>query len=352
MEGLILNRKFETIEPIDGFKSLIWTDRFRQYGDFELYLGMTDGILDYIVPDHYFWLGDSEHTMIIEGYNIKTDIEEGNYVIVTGRSLESILERRIVWGTIILSGNFQDQIEKLLNETFISPVIEDRKIDNFVFKRSDDERITGLTINAQYTGDNVYDIIQKNCEEKKIGFKVILTADDLFEFSLYAGDDRTYDQTKNPYVEFSPNNDNIINSSYYESIKLLKNVVLVAGEGEGAARRTHTIGSENGLDRRELFVDARDISSEVNGNPLSASDYNKLLNQRGLEKMSENIYVKVFEGKVDTANMYVYGKDFFMGDVVQIVNEYGIEGTAAILELIMSESEDGIECYPTFDKIE
>ena len=102
MEGLILNRKFETIEPIDGFKSLIWTDRFRQYGDFELYLGMTDGILDYIVPDHYFWLGDSEHTMIIEGYNIKTDIEEGNYVIVTGRSLESILERRIVWGTIIL----------------------------------------------------------------------------------------------------------------------------------------------------------------------------------------------------------------------------------------------------------
>ena len=313
---------------------------------------MEENILNYIIPDYYFWLGDSAHTMIIEDYTIKTDIEEGNYIIVTGRSLESILERRIVWGTITLSGNFQNQIEKLLNETFISPVIEDRKIDNFVFKKSDDERITSLTIDAQYTGNNVYDIIQKNCEEKKIGFKIVLTEDNLFEFSLYAGDDRTYNQTKNPYVEFSPNNDNIINSSYYESIRRLKNVALVAGEGEGAARKTVTLGSGKGIDRRELFVDARDISSDLNGNSLSASAYNKLLEQRGLEKMNENTYVKAFEGKVDTANMYVYGKDFFMGDTIQIVNEYGVEGKAAILELIMSESEDGIECYPTFDKIE
>lgn len=352
MEGLILDGKFNSIQTIDGFKSLIWTDRFRQYGDFELYLGMMDGVLEYIVPDYYFWLGDSEHTMIIEDYNIKTDIEEGNYVIVTGRSLESILERRIVWGTITLSGNFQNQIEKLLNETFINPAIGERRIDNFVFKRSEDERITSLTIDAQYTGDNVYDIIQKNCEEKKIGFKIILTDDNVFEFSLYAGNDRTYDQTKNAYVEFSPNNDNIINSSYYESIRSLKNVALVAGEGEGSARKTLTIGSEKGLSRRELFVDARDVSSEVEGAVLSESSYNKLLNQRGLEKLAENIYVKAFEGKVDTTNMYVYGQDFFMGDIVQIVNEYGIEGTAAILELVMSESENGIECYPTFDKIE
>lgn len=153
-------------------------------------------------------------------------------------------------------------------------------------------------------------------------------------------------------MEFSPNNDNIINSSYYESIRRLKNVALVAGEGEGAARKTVTLGSGKGIDRRELFVDARDISSDLNGNSLSASAYNKLLEQRGLEKMNENTYVKAFEGKVDTANMYVYGKDFFMGDTIQIVNEYGVEGKAAILELIMSESEDGIECYPTFDKIE
>lgn len=352
MEGLILNSNFESIEPIDGFKSLIWVDRFQKYGDFELYLGMADDILEYIVPDYYFWLGDSEHTMIIEDYNIKTDIEEGNYVVVTGRSLESILERRIVWGTITLSGNFQDQVEKLLNETIINPIIKERKIDNFVFKRSEDRRVTSLTIDAQYTGSNVYDIIQKNCEEKKIGFKVILTEDNLFEFGLYAGDDRTYDQTKNPYVEFSPNNDNIINSSYYESIRSLKNTALVAGEGEGASRKTLAIGSEKGISRRELFVDARDISSEVNGKTLSSSDYNKLLNQRGLEKMIENKYIKAFEGKADTTNMYVYGKDFFMGDVVQVVNEYGVEGTAAILELLMSESEEGIECYPTFDKIE
>lgn len=352
MEGLILNRNFEAVELIDSFKSLIWTDRFRKYGDFELYLGVAKGIFDYIVPEYYLWLGDSEHTMIIEDYNIKTDIEEGNYAIVTGRSLESILERRIVWGTVTLSGNFQEQIEMLLNQTFIHPVIEDRRVSNFIFKKSEDKRVTSLTIDAQYTGDSVYNIIQKSCEEKKIGFKVILTDSNQFAFSLYAGADRTYDQSANPYVEFSSNNDNLINSSYYESIKGLRNVALVAGEGEGSARKMVALGSGKGLERREMFVDARDIQSEVDGKVLSSDAYNKLLERRGYEAMAESVHVKAFEGKVDAISMYVYGKDFFMGDTVQIVNEYGIEGTAAILELIMSESESGIECYPTFDKVE
>lgn len=43
----------------------------------------------------------------------------------------------------------------------------------------------------------------------------------------------------------------------------MKTVTLVGGEGEGAGRRYTTVGGGSGLNRRELFTDARDISSNV-----------------------------------------------------------------------------------------
>ena len=50
--------------------------------------------------------------------------------------------------------------------------------------------------------------------------------------------------------------------------------------------------------------------------------------------------------------MFRYGEDFFNGDVVQIANEYGHETKARIVEIVMSEDEDGNSVYPTFKTIE
>ena len=194
---------------------------------------------------------------------ITSDTEDGNHVTVTGRSLESILDRRIVWGQKLLSGNLQNGIKTLLNENVISPSDSNRKIPNFIFKESIDPAITKLKLEAQYTGDNLYDVIQKICEEQGIGFKITLNDEKQFVFELYAGSDRSYDQTENPYVIFSPKFENIINSNYIESKASLKTVTLVGGEGEGAGRRYTTVGGGSGLNRRELFTDARDISSNV-----------------------------------------------------------------------------------------
>ena len=120
----------------------------------------------------------------------------------------------------------------MLNENVISPSDSNRKISNFIFKESTDSAITKLKLEAQYTGDNLYDVIQKICEEQGIGFKITLNDKKQFVFELYAGFDRSYDQTENPYVIFSPKFENIINSNYIESKASLKTVTLVGGEGE------------------------------------------------------------------------------------------------------------------------
>ena len=352
MELIVLNINLDAVSMVDSYVSFIWTDRYYSNGDFELYAGMREDLLEYIKQDYYLQSRDSEHVMIIEKLLIGSDSENGNVITVTGRSLESILDRRIIWGQKTLSGNLQNGIKTLLNENIISPSDSNRKLQNFIFEEATDPTITSLNIEAQYTGDNLYDVIQKICEERSIGFKVTLNDNKQFVFKLYAGTDRSYDQTVVPYVVFSPNFENIVNSSYIESKSSLKNVTLVGGEGEGSVRKYTTVGGGSGLNRRELFTDARDISSDVgNDVVLTDSEYTAQLQQRGKEKLSEHKDITSFEGQVETAIMFKYGEDFFNGDVVQIANEYGHETKARILEIVMSENEEGTSLYPTFKTI-
>jgi hypothetical protein len=352
MNLTILNTNLDAVAIVDTYESFIWTDRYCESGDFELYSAMREDILAYIKKDYYLQNGDSEHIMVIENLLISSDTENGNHIKVTGRSLESILDRRIVWGQKTISGNLQAGIETLLNECIVYPSDNNRKIGNFIFETSIDPAITGLTIDAQYTGDNLYDVIRKICEERGIGFKVTLDDYKQFVFKLYAGTDRSYDQASVPYVIFSPNFENIINSNYIESKHSLKNITLVGGEGEGAARKYTTVGNGSGLNRRELFTDARDISSDIgDGVILTDDEYTAQLQQRGREKLAENTDIISFEGQVETTIMFKYGEDFFNGDVVQISNEYGHETKARILEIVMSENEEGISMYPTFKTI-
>lgn len=351
MELFVLNADFESIAVIDTYESMIWTDRYNAYGDFEIYFAMDESLLEYIKEDYYLWLKDSEHSMIIEDIKIDADTEEGNRLIVTGRSLESILERRIIWGQRIFSGNLQNAIQMMLNENIISPSVADRKIANFVFVPSTDSKITSLTIDNQYTGDDLYTVIKGLCEENNIGFKIVLTDDNQFAFSLYAGADRSYDQTENPYVVFSPNFENIINSNYFSSKAGYRNVTLVAGEGEGASRKTTVVGSASGLDRRELFTDARDISSDTEDGTLSDAEYIAQLRTKGLKNLADHMITTAFEGEVEVTRLFKYGEDFFIGDIVQIANEYGNENSAYISELIISNSDEGLSIYPTFKTI-
>lgn len=353
MDLMILNTNLDAVTVVDNYKSVIWTDRYWQYGDFELYMIMSDSILSQIKQDYYLQRRGSDRAMIIEKILIETDAENGNTITVTGRSLESILDRRIVWGQKTFTGNLQDKVEELLNLCIISPSNPNRKISNFVFKRSTDPIITSLKIDAQYTGDNLYDVINGICEEAKIGFKITLSSDKQFVFELYSGVDRSYDQTTRPYVIFSPKFDNVLNSNYMESRESFKNVALIGGEGEGASRKYTAVGNTSGLNRRELFVDARDISSDVGDDQtLTTEEYEALLNQRGREKLSENIDIVSFEGQMETSTTYQFGKDFFEGDIVQIENEYGHGAKVRVLEVVTSENEEGVFVYPTFQTLE
>lgn len=298
--------------------------------------------------------------MIIEGLEIQTDAEDGNKLIVTGRSLESILDRRIVWKQTEIDGNMQSAIYRLINENIISPTSStggsNRQISNFVFETSTDSYICAQTLKAQYTGDNIYDILSDICKDNQIGFRINLNDSNQFCFKLYTGLDRSYEQTVNPYVCFSASFENIINSNYQTDISSLKNISLVGGEGEGTDR-TFAISYVNnepaGLNRRELFTDASSTSTSTYDEEgteivLTDAEYAEVLKNKGVEELVALQEIQEFESEIDATQQYKLGEDFSLGDYVQIVNEYGIEGKALITEIVTSLDNDGKSFYPAF----
>ena len=367
MEATLLNLNFEAVGIIDQYKTFIWTDRYDEAGDFEIHIRMNKDLPSTMLKEYYLWCPASEHLMIIESRYIESDSEQGAFFVAMGRSLETLLERRIVWNKTTfqidantgVKPNLQNGIKKLITENVINPSIEARKIPNFIFEESTDEKITSLTFEAQYYGEDLYTIVTNLCKENEIGFKITLNDQNQFVFKLYAGADRSYRQIKNPYVIFSPNYDNVINTNYLDTTKGYKNVTLVAGEmetndaGEEVARETYVQGFASGVDRREIFTDASSITyDDGDGGVLSAEAYKAHLRQKGIDTLIENVYVTAFEGELDSSRMYKYGEDYSIGDIVQLENEYGQEGRAYISEYVVACDEKGLSTYPTFKTIQ
>lgn len=352
MDIYVLNENFEAVKMVEVFMSMIWTERYSEAGDFELLTTVDLELMKYAKAGNYLWYRESDRLMIIEGSEIICDVDDGNRLKITGRSLESILDRRIVWPQMNLKGSLQNGVESILNATFISPDDSNRTVPNFIFEESEDDTITSLQIDAQYAGENVYDILCDLCKQMNLGFKIVLNDENKMVFSLYKGEDRSYDQTTNPCVVFSKNYENIISSDYLENDNAIKNVAYVAGEGEGSDRTYEVVGNVSGLKRKELFSDSSDISSTTDDGTLTPEEYSEKLKQRGQEELIKCPKVKAFDCEVETTIMFKYGVDFFLGDVVQVVNEYGIEAKSRVTEMIRSQDDSGYSAYPSFTIID
>lgn len=356
MNIYVLDENYLRLEPVvDTYKSFIWTERYAEAGEFELVLPADNKWVVLLQPDRYLQIVESSYLMIIESVEIDTSLEDGSILTVKGRSLESLLDRRIIWKQTDCDGDLQNQIKKLLNENAISPSDSARQIPGLIFEETDDKTITDLTIDSQFTGDVLYDVICDQCKKHHIGWYIKKNSSNQLVFKLYNGVDRSYNQTSRSVIAFSPAYSNLINTKFTQSNAKLKNVALVGGEGEGNERKFVTVGDASGMTRRELFVNDSGTSSETtdsSGNKvtLSADEYNNKLKEKGQEELGKNVTSTQFDGEVQSQIQWTFRKDYFVGDLVAIENEYGVQGTTRITECAVSDdNSNGYQLVPTFE---
>lgn len=350
MDLYILDKNLDIVDLIDEYKSCLWCSRYYEAGEFELVV--LPKKMQYLQIGNYIARRDDDTVMVIEKRQITADIDNGNLLTVAGRSVESILSRRIVWEQTTYNGKLSGFFEKILKQNITETTNEKRKIANFTIGNL----IAGdsFTIQKQTSYDNIYDLFSEVCKNYGLGFNIRLN-DSNFVFNLYSGTDRSYSQDVNPYMVFSNNFDNLGTSTFSENNENYYNTALVGGEGEGKDRtKVSTFAGSSepaGIDRFEVFVDAKSLSTNSD-EEISEKEYNEQLKQAGNETLAENTTVKDFDAEIITnIKNYEYGKDFFLGDIVQIISEYGQSYSARITEMDYNEDASGYSLAPTFEII-
>ena len=79
--------------------------------------------------------------------------------------------------------------------------------------------------------------------------------------------------------------------------------------------------------------------------------YSVYLLTRGLDKLAEYGAVTSFEGTIEPNTTFVYGRDYFLGDLVTIQNSFGITVQARITEIIEVDDDNGSSVEPKFEYI-
>lgn len=344
MDLYVLDSSLAPIAVIDSYASLIWTKRYYSPGDFELYIPANKNLLSYLQIGNFIKREDDDTAMVIETIQIKTDIENGDYFTISGRSLESIISRRIFIKQTQLNGTIAEVIHTALYENFIivePPVISNRQIKRFVIGEMCE---TLETITQQVSYENIADWLEALCRAYNYGWKVIINNDSKMEFQLYRGNDTE--------AVFSDEFDNLLTTEYVISKENYKTFAAIAGEGEGSRRRRRNVDITNDedIDRYELYVDARDVSS--NDGEIAIQDYNQLLEERGYEKLKEHVITRAFSGEIDPSGVYKYKDDYNLGDIVTVETNYGIGARPRIVEIIENWDETGYKIVPTFEEME
>lgn len=343
----VYNASYQMIGVVEKYVSLIWSDRYDEAGDFELEVVYDPEIKDLLQKDRFVTTDYSDRTAIIEKIEISKD-EDGNAkMVVSGRSVEVILDRRIVLKKTEFPKDdnilLQNGVKKLLNENLISPTDAKRKISNFVFSESSAAPITSLKIEETYDKDSLYEIVTGLCSDKHIGFKVLKDLSGKYTFSFYKGKDIS----KN--VLFSPYYDNLNNSQYYSSIEDYKNVMFVSKDDENYL--TVFTGSSvepEGFSRRETHESASGLKENKEGDLTDAE-----LKTKAEKKLKSEHKIKTgFEGDIIPDVLYAYRTDYNVGDKVQLEDEYGNREAVYISEVVITFDENGLSIIPTFKEID
>jgi hypothetical protein len=203
------------------------------------------------------------------------------------------------------------------------------------------EPADSITIEIDLT--TVYTAVKNVCDLYDMGFRLVKDGDTTHLYwDVYMGSDRTTQQTTLPAVVFSPDLDNLQNTTELTTIDSYKNCAYVFSPvGVEIVYALDIDPATTGFDRHVLLVNATDITDT---DPAVATA--KMI-QRGKEELSKNRQFSGFDGEISQYSQYVYGVDYNLGDLIEQRNDDGVTNVMQVTEQIFVSDKEGERSYPT-----
>lgn len=353
MEVYTLGPDNKLEEVVEHLESFIWTEKFQEYGNFEMTIQSTPGNRALYVPNRRIVQSNSTRIMRIE--YVEDSVKDGKRTLtIKGRSLESLLTERLArssttthpynWKTTRTPAAFMRNIYREM-------VFEGHRSVRDIYPDIDPNEVPesgsipepSEAIQFEEPVQELYGLMTKLAKAYDLGFRIDWHRSGYLMFRVYSGRDRSSLQTTNSPVLFSISLDNLTSSTHIIDSSNYRNHALVATpHGMLNVFAPNISASVSGVARRTMLVSGEALEGTPTSVQIAA--YHRKI---GLEALSGARNIEAFDGEVTQFSEYQYGRDYSVGDVVELQSEMGHSTLMRVSEQIFTLDAEGYKSYPT-----
>ena len=344
-------------EAINGFTSVMWAERYREPGDFEIVAPLSSGILQQLPLGTMISHTNTLEVMMVENQNIKDEEDADPIVSITGRSLELILEDRILGAnlshqSVILTPyligptTVAAQAVQIINEHIKTPGDVNNTLAYF---EAWTDIAEGTSEARTFGRENLHKVIIDLLAVDNLGIKVIRKnpwddrGNDLKTwFVIHKGVDRTAS------VIFSRKAGDLEGAEYFWSNRKYANSVMVVGRYVNI--NVHTPGY-SGYNRSTMVVDADDIDGHLDTVPSGSvlNDVVAAMGSRGNAALASQNHINLIRADISEISKYHYRRDYDIGDIVTVDGNFGEIAPMRVVEYVEIQDENEEKGHPTLE---
>lgn len=305
MQIYALDDSFRLVAVAIPYDNLQWNRRYYEAGEFQLKLSIK------VYDPTWAYIGTNERPELGMIQKVQITGEGDVEVLLSGFFCEKMLDDRVIYPAFSYEKDVTSPLEPGIG-----------KFAHFVFNKfggglpirggvdADFFRgdVEAFTAQDEQLGEKLYAFL----ESHELSYRVSLNrADDVLEFTVWGGKDRTQSQSVNPYQVFSTDFGNIVSKSVDLDESGYKNyaIIPVMADDDGIEEETYIIDWTNGEKRREIVFDMR---SSFPDEYTTDADFKKQTIQECTERLQE--YARVEDIDVQPADNSGYMRDYDLGD--------------------------------------
>lgn len=306
---------------VDVWVSLYWDSPYYSEGGFTLEVRPTTENLQLLQEGRWLVRSDESPRVPMRICSRANQNEDAN-LVVSGYPATWLLTKRVS-AAVVKNQNAEAAMRSLVAAAKPWPRLELGTVYGFdtVFEK-------------QTSGGTVFDYCQTIGQACDLGFRIILDGSGADKRLLFECFRPAFD----PNRRFAPQWGNLLNAGWSFSDTDYANVALIQGAGEGSARATAWVGDvdSTGSDRREMYIDARDIQpDEDSGETNTSQSYLQKLADRGGEKLLGQLRTGSIEFSVEDDSLQV-------GDVLRVsLPQLGYTAMVRVADIITESQDSG-----------
>jgi hypothetical protein len=359
-EYYTLNANLQRDQLIQGFQSVIWTERYNSTGDFQFVVKSTSQAKRLLPVGTWITRKGSHYVGIIDTVSDAQDDNGAQMLTISGFFLENIFNDRVAMPGLTdtttvpnwsITGIPYVVANELFNAVCVRGAISPNDtIPYYTFGTllpTGNIAMPTDPITLVASPDTLYNTLQKLCQAYYLGFRLVKDGDrGHIYFEIYTGNDRSTGQSLLDPVVFDTALQNLSKVSYLTSTVGYKSVAYVfAANGSAVVYAPDTDAEATGADRRVLLVNSS------NSDP-AGPDLTLALQQEGGIALAQQRKLYAFDGELPPGVGYIYGVDYGLGDIVEERTPEKTGNRMMVTEQIFSSDDTGEHAFPTLTLVE